>query len=375
MRILRVAQDIHPDVLGGGAYHAHAMSRDQATMGHDVRVLTISPQATVSSTERRDGYELRRYRPLAAPFGMGISIDLADVLRDSDDFDVVHAHSHVYYASNVAAALGTFTETPLAVTCHGLHSQSIPHWVSKMHLGTVGSLTYRLADIVFCYTDSERARLRELGVDGPIAVVSNGIDVERFSPEGSVYEPMERRDGPTLLFVGRLEPGKRPDVALTVVEQVRTAFPDVTLYVCGDGERRGDIERAAVQQGIEEHVEFLGTVPYEDMPSLYRGADVFLLPSLTEGFPRTIMESLGCETPVVASALDQTTSLLERTGYAVEAGDVEQFAAAVEALLDEEAERRRLGRRGREIVSSEYTWRETVAETTSRLEQLVEDDA
>ena len=73
MRILRVAQEIYPDVVGGGAYHAHAMSRDQAEMGHDVTVLPVS-DADRPGRERRDGYEVVRYNPTFTLLGNDVSI-------------------------------------------------------------------------------------------------------------------------------------------------------------------------------------------------------------------------------------------------------------------------------------------------------------
>lgn len=375
MRILRVAQEMYPDVLGGGAYHTHALSRDQAQQGHDVRVVSISNARKKPEIERFNGYTLRRYRPIASPFGMDISLSLGRELRQTTEYDIIHAHSHVYYATNLAAVVGSVTDTPLAITCHGLHSHSIPHWLSRVHLRSVGKLTYDQADVVFCYTQAERSKLRDIGVEADVEVVSNGIDVTQFSPDGPEYEEIADTDGPAILFVGRLASGKRPEDAIAVVDRLRSTFPDVRLFICGDGPRRADLETKINELGLQENVRFLGTISYDTIPSVYRAADAFMLPSLAEGFPRTVLESLACETPTVATALDQTESLLKQAGYAVPRGDVEQFASGLRALLTDTSERRRLGRRGREIVEREYDWSDTVERTTARLESLSDNDS
>jgi len=336
-------------------------------------VLSISNEAARPTEERRHGYTLKWDRPIASPLGMDVSLGLTRELRRAPNFDIVHAHSHIYYATNIATMLRSITDTPLAVTCHGLHSQSIPHWLSRLHLRTIGWITYDQADIVFCYTPAERSELRRIGVQSDVEVVSNGIDVAQFSPSGEEYGRIAEASGPSILYVGRLTPGKSPKDALDVLDRLRLSCPDVTLFICGDGPLRDDLEANVEQRDLQKNVEFLGRLSYDVMPSVYRAADVFLLPSLAEGFPRTILEALACKIPVVATSLDQTESLLERTGYAVPHGNVEAFSSALEVLLTDPARRRKLGRRGREIVEEEYSWRTTVKKTTERLGRLAED--
>ena len=104
MRILRVAQTLYPETKGGGAYHVHAMSRDQAAMGHDVTVLTVGEDGNHPHVEERDGYTVIRYPVTANILGNGISTGVVSYLRQADDFDVIHAHSHLYFSTRAAGA-------------------------------------------------------------------------------------------------------------------------------------------------------------------------------------------------------------------------------------------------------------------------------
>ena len=92
MRILRVAQKTYPEVVGGGPYHVHALSRDQAAMGHDVTVLTLSTDSNLPRREDRDGYTLIRCTATSEILGNGLSVGIARYLRQASDYDVVHAH-------------------------------------------------------------------------------------------------------------------------------------------------------------------------------------------------------------------------------------------------------------------------------------------
>ena len=127
MRILRVAQKIYPEVPGGGTYHVHAMSRDQAAMGHDVTVLTVDREGERPHTEARDGYRVIRYPVSASVLGNDISAGVASYLRAVGDYDVLHAHSHLYFSTNLAALRRATGGPPLALTPDGPTSELIDH--------------------------------------------------------------------------------------------------------------------------------------------------------------------------------------------------------------------------------------------------------
>jgi len=150
MRILRVAQKVYPEVPGGGTYHVHAMSRDQAAMGHDVTLATVRHDDSLPHVEERAGYTVVRYDPAFSALGNDISPGLARYLFSADNFDVVHAHSHLYFSTNLAALRRRLGDVPLALTNHGLYSQSAPEWVFDLYLRSVGRWTFEQADVVAC---------------------------------------------------------------------------------------------------------------------------------------------------------------------------------------------------------------------------------
>jgi glycosyltransferase involved in cell wall biosynthesis len=216
---------------------------------------------------------------------------------------------------------------------------------------------------VFCYTDEDRERVQKFGVESPIEVVANGIDTDRFTPEGLVSNRINH-DGPVVLFVGRLVEGKRPSDAVRAVAQLRETHPNVELYICGEGPLREEVGALAEKIGIEDAVHFLGQLPYDEMPRVYRSGDVLILPSRAEGMPRTVIEAMSSGVPVVASELRQVAPLVERAGESVPVGDIEGFSAAIETVL--------CGTHGnpRAEVENRFDWTETVKQTTIGLERL-----
>jgi glycosyltransferase involved in cell wall biosynthesis len=360
MRILRVAQNLYPEVPGGGTYHVHAMSRDQAAMGHDVTVLTVTGDESLPRREEQDGYTVVRRSPTVELLSNAISLGVARFLREADDFDVIHAHSHLYFSTNLAAMKRRLGDIPLAITNHGLYSQNAPEWLFDLYLRTGGRWTFNRADVIFCYTEEDKRRVREFGVDSRIEVVANGVDTERFTPDGPESELIDH-DGPVVLYVGRLVEGKRPGDAVQAVSRLPDEL-DANLFVVGDGPLREKLERDA------DYVDFLGHVPYDEMPAIYRSGDVLLLPSRAEGLPRTVLEAFGSGTPVVSSHLEHTASIVREGGETAPVGDIAGYVNALQNVLPEGE---LLGQNGRKTVVEEFRWQETVEKTTQVLDSLL----
>jgi glycosyltransferase involved in cell wall biosynthesis len=367
MRILRVAQKAYPDVTGGGAYHVHAMSRDQAAMGHDVTLLTVGDGPR---REFRSGYEVRRHPSWGSVAGNDIAPGVAWYLtRHGNEYDVVHAHSHLYFSTNLAAAFRRLSETPLAITNHGLFSQNAPERVFHWYLKTVGRWTFDSADVVFCYTEVDEERLREYGVSTDVAVVPNGIDTERFTPDGEAHMAMP--EGPTVLFVGRLVEGKLPGDALEAFAGVLEEHPDATLVFVGEGPLGEELEEEAESLGVPESVRFLGHLEYDEMPSVYRGADVLVLPSRAEGLPRTVLEAMASGVVPVTSDLPQVREVVDGCGETATVGNVDGFVSELSRLLGDEDGQAELGTKSRERVLETYGWTSTASQTTERCESLL----
>jgi hypothetical protein len=167
MHILRVTQNLYPGQKGGGSYHIHPMGRDQEARGHEVTVLTTRDGDAQPRTERRDGYQVVRLKPWTTALGNQITPSVASYLRaNAGWFDVIHAHSHMYFSTNLTALLRRLGDTPLAITNHGLYSQSAPEWAISAYLRTLGRWTFNQADAVFCYTDTDRRTRRRGGRRG-----------------------------------------------------------------------------------------------------------------------------------------------------------------------------------------------------------------
>lgn len=364
--ILRIARAVYPESMGGGAIHVHSMSKRQAKMGHNVTILTTDRgDRTLPGREKRDGYEIIRDKELATLLGNSITPGFIRSFANlKSEYDVIHVHSHLSLSSNIATLLSRFGDTPLVVTNHGLRSQTAPDWVQDIYLPTVGKFTFNSSDTVLTYSETERDELRELGINAPIRVIHNGVDCTRFSPDNS------ETDSNQLLFVGRLRSTKGPDIALEIFRQLHGDFPELKLKVVGEGPLREDLEATVAEYDLNNTVDFVGELPNEEMPEVYNDSSIFILPTEREGVPRTLLESMACGVPVVTTNLPQVEPVVDGGGLLIER-DVDEFAGVIRKLLTSPDTRKSMGAQGRDRVRENYSWQETVSETTEIYQELL----
>jgi glycosyltransferase involved in cell wall biosynthesis len=367
IRILRIVGYLYPDAVGGIELHAFGMSRDQALMGHKVTVCT-SRTGMSHGIEDRDGFEVRRFRPITRVLGNPVMPGLfLDLLRTKNDFDVIHAHSHLFSSTNFCALSRRLGSAPLVVTDHGLHSQRVPRWLQTAYTSTIAKWTLNSADCVVCYSAHEREALVSLGINPErVAVIHNGINTDLFKPG-------ERGEGTNrVLWIGRFNPGK---AVIDLVEGFRLLVkdhPTLKLVMIGRGSQKEVIENRIRKLGIAGMVTIRDFVPNTDLPGIYQASDVFVLPSVTEGLPRTVLEAMSCSVPVVCTALPSLVEAVGRGGILTPPHNPRALADSISAIISDKSFSRKMGECGRDIVTKNYSWEDTVKKTTHLYEELID---
>ena len=198
-----------------------------------------------------------------------------------------------------------------------------------------------------------------------VTVITNGLDHDRYCPDGS--EP-----GPVILSLGRTEPYKRIDAVVDAMPQVLTEVPAARLVIVGRGEAVPALQRQVARLGIGHAVEFRGYVSEEEKVALYRGARVFVNPSEKEGWGLTVLEAAACGTPAVAADVPGLRDAVrhERTGLLVPHADVAACAAAILRILREPGTWQRL-RQGALEWAGRFTWDAVTDQTDALIERIL----
>jgi glycosyltransferase involved in cell wall biosynthesis len=204
-----------------------------------------------------------------------------------------------------------------------------------------------------------------------IEVIPNAVDPDLFTAERDpALRSQLSRGGtrPVVLSLARLDPQKGLPVLLQAAAQV----PDAQFVLAGNGPEQGRLEALAEELGLGERVSFLGL--RTDVPALLASCDAVVLSSSNEGLPVAALEAMAASRPVVASAVAGTVEAVVdgETGLLVPPGDPQSLAAALRAVLDDQALAARLGAGGRARVVEVFS-QQTMVESVSRVyDELLE---
>ncbi|WP_264373483.1 glycosyltransferase family 4 protein [Natronorubrum aibiense] len=337
-------------------------------MGHDVTVLTTdNGDRSLPRTEHRDGYTLVRHKEVARLIDNSIFPGVIKSLYErANDFDIIHAHSHLYFSTNLSALISKITDSNLVITNHGFYSQTASTSIQKVYNRTIGKATLNSADRIFCYTPRAKNILREHNIGSPIEIISNGINCEIFAPENEEDETQQ------ILFVGRLKNGKRPDALIRGFGKLVDEYPNYQLKIVGDGPMLPDLKTLCNEKNIQEMVTFTGELSYDEMPDVYRQSDLLVLPTKTEAaIPRVVMEAWACKTPAIMPNIQEIDAEIFKKGGILCDGTPSGIYDSVRQLIEDDQLRSTLGNTGREVVQEKYSWAETVEKTTETYYEVV----
>jgi 1,2-diacylglycerol 3-alpha-glucosyltransferase len=209
-------------------------------------------------------------------------------------------------------------------------------------------------DHVVFPTKTQESAFIEEGLRKPSTVISNGLDIRRYSPTSQDEEDVEARyelpSGPRILAVGRLAKDKKLDTLIRAMRKV-TKDHQAHLLLVGRGDDRERLQEMAQDMDLEGHVHFLGFVPEEDLPALYRHSDIFTIASDVEVQSIPTLQAAATGLPIVAADAAALPELVEnnKNGFLVAPGDPDAFAAAFREILDDPERAEAFGQASLEI--------------------------
>jgi D-inositol-3-phosphate glycosyltransferase len=303
-------------------------------------------------------------------------------------YDLIHAH---YWLSGSAGrAVKRAWDVPLVASFHTLgkvkNQADLDDPEPPRRLGGEHEVV-READLILAPTPAEAAHLVHLYGARPerIRVVPPGVDLERFRPRPlrDARAALGLGGRRVILFVGRLQRLKGPDVAVRAFAEAARQRPDLlddtVLVLVGGPSGPGDpmaemgrLRRLAGRVGVEDRIRFVEPVPHDELPSLYAAADVLLVPSRSESFGLVALEAQACGVPVLASAVGGLPYVVEdgETGFLLPPGDHAAFADRLVRLLGHPGFRARLSGNARRHASR-FSWDRTAGLVHSVYGELV----
>lgn len=239
---------------------------------------------------------------------------------------------------------------------------------------------YLKADTIKTISHFIEREVRGVGYEGEVAVIPNGVDVDRFSrelPEDELTElksKLGKKMGDVFLFTA-----SRLVLSRGVEETIRALsfLPgNVRLLIAGSGEDQNKLERIAQDSGVAERVIFAGHIGHHELPAYYKVSDIFVRPSIIEGFGNAFVEAFAAGIPVVATPVGGIPDFLtdpeqdpdsEPTGIFCAVRDPESVARAVEKYMNDPALTERIRKNAKELATEKYDWNIIASDMRSRV--------
>ena len=365
MRILHLTKK-YPDAFGGDAVIVSNLEREQTKLGHKIFILTpncpeIREQENVFKFGLRDKapnldrLTVRRFLSLFILFFSGFKY--LGRLKP----DVIHTHS---------ADLGFFIaisaklyHIPVVNTCHGVsfldkQYSFIKRFAERFFLKHAGFKRIIVVEknILIFFDDA--------GIKNGV-YIPNGVDTGQFAKEKAVIKADKKV---RFLFVGRLEEQKGCRDLIQATKILIAKTQNFVMLIVGDGSQRAILKNLTEENNLGNYVTFLGSVEDEKLRELYCTSDVFILPSIWEGLPVTLLEAWSAKLPVIVTNVGAIRDICvdERNGLIVRPKDPEGIADAMLRMIEDEELRMRLAKNGAELVKQKFSL-ETVVMSTLEL--------
>ena len=201
-----------------------------------------------------------------------------------------------------------------------------------------------------------------------ISIVSPGVDLNIFN--NKIKKGFFKSRNKKIVFIAQLDKThhhKGLNYLLASIKEIVKEIPNIHLYVCGKGDNLPIYKEIVKKLKIETNVSFLGFVPDEDLPKIYRDADLLVLPSYNsaEGFGMVLAEANACGTPIIGSKIGGIPVVIENeyNGLLVPPKDIKELSKAIQRVLNDEKFAEKLSQNGIKKAKENWDW-DKLAEKT-----------
>jgi glycosyltransferase involved in cell wall biosynthesis len=276
--------------------------------------------------------------------------------------DVVHTHMPFVYPTYIASKISFANKKPLFYHQRGIFDPvrlNFRSFKKRLYIKLIERSILKKAAVLIALTKAEIESYKKVCPENNnIVEIPNGIDINKYLTIPSVEKVFELNDDiPVILFLGRLHPIKGADKLLNAFIEISQNFPEAVLIMAGPDEF--NIEnglKEKVNNSIKDKIIFTGMVDGNEKKNILARADIFCLPSDAEGFSIAILEAMASETAVLISPGCHFEKVQERfAGRIVDANVYDLVKVLSELLLNMDIVKK-MGKNGRELVSSKYSW-------------------
>jgi glycosyltransferase involved in cell wall biosynthesis len=368
-----------PQYIGGRENHVYYLSKELKKSGFEVSVFTSGPKSHMD-VEDYDGIRVCRF-PFSSvrlstsnekvPYRM---TNPYNFLKELNEFspDIVHAHDYRHFTSDLAAMYSRTSKKPLLMTLHGFFYNTGQFFrnVMSVYDKIFGQLSLKTAQRLICVSKRMALDRAISGFQSKISIVPNGVP-QNMAADCHGHDDFKQKYGvrnKMILAVGRLSHQKGFEYLIEAHKKILEENDDYQLCIVGPDAGSESALRQLAGEG--KSVIFTGAIPRSELLQAYGAADMFVLPSLSEGCPLTLLEAMGFGKPIVATSVGMVPDIIEngRNGVLIAPADTEYLAKGIQEVMNDETFARGIGRSAKD--SSRQLWHDFITKTEDVYDEI-----
>ncbi len=366
---MKIVQAVHsfPPSHGGVEHHVYHISRELATLGNDVVVITARDRGS-KSEERMAGINVKRFHSLDLSFFASARLPLTSffaMMKENADIYASHGYGSIMPLFASIAAL--IRRKPFVFSLHGYPEvKGKKRIFYHLYRFFMAPIFLRLAKRVIVVSRADAARIGKEVDRKKMVYIPNGIE-GCFDCELN-YEGKNR-----ILYIGKLNEDKGVDILLKAFARLNRKYPQLTLKIVGkDDGAKSKLEDLARSLDVQP---IFSVVPYDKMPSVYAEGKAVVLPSRHEGLSLIWLEALSSGRAMFSTPVGEAPALFDqaydRDKDLFLFNNEDELVEKLESFLDNEERYKRIIERAKYIVREEYSWKNVASQTRAVYEELL----
>lgn len=337
--------------IGGVERHIQSLSRELSKLGVNVTVITSFNRNIVDYDGDIKIIRIKRNMMLfRTPFFKWKN-------EITNEFDIIHTHATYPFLSDISAKKAHQLNIPSILTYHfdGKAYGFIGSIFTRLYYLTYGNKMMDHSKII-ATTRSYREGSRFLrGIpQNKVKIIPNGVNIGIFNPyvDCSLAIKKYNLKNGYVLFIGRFVKDKGLNYLVKGLKLLIELDPEVQVVIVGGGPLKNDFFDLVNKMKLNKHIYYLGYLPQNELPPLYRTAKVTVLSSVRESFGMTLVESMACGTPVVGTDIPGVKDIAILGGVVVPKGDSRAFANGIKQVMEMDLQSEELFK----FIKDKYSW-------------------
>lgn len=352
-------------IIAGAEVFAQKLSEYLVSKGHNVDVVTLR-DGDLKKEEEINGVRVYRVRSLQIPnirllSGIFTIASKSIELDKNQNYDIIHSHL-TYPTGQAGTIVKKLRDKPHIITVQGGDLLDYKEFTGKFGgiIRPLISWSLRNCDIVHSVSNYCSNEAEKLGAKKTI-IIPNGVYLEDFKPIDEIDKKKLREkygyNKKIIISVSRLTPKNGMDVLIRACHRLRNKH-DLVLLIIGDGPQREELTILIKDLDMEETVKLMGFIPHEDVPKIMNIADIFVRPSLQEGFGISFIEAMSCRLAIIGTNVGGIPDIIqsEKNGFLVEPDNIDDLAKKIDIFLSEDKLRQEFADAGYQTVKDKFEW-------------------